>query len=189
MGPRPPSPCSANKRSHRRKKPAPHKEEQPSLATTGEIPRAATKTQCSQKFRNRLIFKERENKKDLRLWLIGPCGGPPGSRSGSALTLLGCLGAGACGLRICPLPWGQVRAGVWAMGGWGMGGAHRGREWGGLSPSSRSPRHSLAVQRSIKGVKLGPKLGCWCRGPRGQGQNWPPSSLARQLLPPSLPLG
>ena len=141
MGPRPPSPCSANKRSHRRKKPAPHKEEQPSLATTGEIPRAATKTQCSQKFKNRLIFKERENKKDLRLWLIGPCGGPPGSRSGSALTLLGCLGAGACGLRICPLPWGQVRAGVWAMGGWGMGGAH---------PPRSHPACNLSSAESLK---------------------------------------
>lgn len=52
------------------------------------------------------------------------------------------------------------------MGGQGGGGCLPGqREEGeGLSLSSRSPCHSLAVQRPIEGVKLGPQLGCWCRG-------------------------
>ena len=42
-------PVLHNKRSHRNEKPAHHNEEQPSLATTRESPRAAMKTQHSQK--------------------------------------------------------------------------------------------------------------------------------------------
>ena len=42
-----------NKRSHRNEKPAHHNEEQPRLAATRESPRAATKTQHSQKLKKK----------------------------------------------------------------------------------------------------------------------------------------
>ena len=42
-------PVLRNKRSHRNEKPTYHNEEQPLLAATRESPRAATKTQRSQK--------------------------------------------------------------------------------------------------------------------------------------------
>ena len=42
-------PVLCNKRSHRNEQPAHRNEEQPPLAPTKESPRAATKTQCSQK--------------------------------------------------------------------------------------------------------------------------------------------
>ena len=42
-------PVLRNKRSHRSEKPVHHKEEEPPLAATRESPRAATKTQHSQK--------------------------------------------------------------------------------------------------------------------------------------------
>ena len=42
-------PVLCNNRSHRNKKPVHHNEEWPLLTTTRQSPRAATKTQCSQK--------------------------------------------------------------------------------------------------------------------------------------------
>ena len=44
-------PVLRNKRSHRNEKPTHHNEEKPLLAAPGESPRAATKTQRSQKYK------------------------------------------------------------------------------------------------------------------------------------------
>ena len=47
-------PVLRNKRSHRNEKPVHRNQEQSPLATTRESPRAATKTQCSQKKKKRI---------------------------------------------------------------------------------------------------------------------------------------
>ena len=55
-------PVLRNKRSHSSEKPAHHNEEQPPLAATRESLHAATKTQRSQKWINKInLFKKRDN--------------------------------------------------------------------------------------------------------------------------------
>ena len=54
-------PVLRNKRSHRNEKPVHRNEEQPPLAATRESPRAATKTQCSQKINKNLKTKSFKN--------------------------------------------------------------------------------------------------------------------------------